>query len=333
MYRALNSKLYVDTVDWRPTASVESLRLRAQMLTNIRRFFAERNIWEVETPLLSQHTVTDTHIESFKTVYRKNGISQHYYLQTSPEYAMKRLLAAGSGAIYQICKAFRNAENSGRHNPEFSILEWYRPNFNHHQLMSEVEELIADILKTPTAKRISYSELFQRHLKIDPHLVSIDTLQQLCRDNVNLSQSTLTTIEKDDCLDLLMSHIIEPTLGFNQPIFIYDYPASQAALSVIRHEHPPVAERFELYIQGIELANGFNELTNAKEQIQRFQHNLIQRKQQNYPTVEIDPYLIAALQHGLPPCAGVALGLDRLFMLALGVKNIQKTLTFCWDKA
>lgn len=317
---------------WKPSASQTTLRLRADILSRIRQFFAERKILEVETPLLSHATVTDKHIHSFHTDYcfETPHRKQTLYLQTSPEFGMKRLLAAGSGDIYQLCKAFRNQGETGRlHNPEFTLLEWYRLGFNHHDLMDEIEILLKTILNYSSAKRFSYANLFQHYLQIDPHRASIATLKQAINYyKIDIENVSSMELDKDDCLNILMTHIIEPQLP-DHPLFIYDFPLSQAALARVRLGNPPLAERFEVYVQGIELANGFHELCDAKEQRQRFINDLSQRnKAAYYPPPPIDERLLAALEQGLPPCAGVALGVDRLIMLAAKKTSIKEVLAF-----
>lgn len=305
---------------WKPTAPLSNLRLRADLFSRIRQFFAERDILEVDTPLLCQHTVTDLHIDSFK--------AESYYLQTSPEYAMKRLLAAGSGSIFQICKAFRNNESGHQHNPEFTMLEWYRLGFNHHNLMDEMDELLQAVLDAPRAERISYQQLFLDEFGIDPHACDLHSLQQCAIDRKVVLTNPIN--DKDTLLQLLLNHFIEPKLGINAPTFIYDFPASQAALAKI---NAGKAERFEVYIQGTEIANGFHELTNTKEQLQRFQHEQDRRKEINRTVPAIDQRLIKALEHGLPDCAGVAVGLDRLLMILANTKNIADVIAFPWDRA
>ena len=297
---------------WRPTASVENLKKRAEIIAKIRNFFAKRNILEVETPLLSHATVTDVHLHSLKT-------TNNLYLQTSPEYAMKRLLAAESGSIYQICKAFRDDESGRLHNAEFTMLEWYRVGFTHHDLMDEMEELLQDVLKYPKAERHSYQEIFEKFLQINPHAINIEELQN-CAHKYKID---LQIDDKDTLLQLLMSEVIEPKL--KNIVFVYDYPKTQAALAKIRGE---VAERFEVYVDGIELANGFHELQDAKEQRERFLNDLKKREKLSYPQIPIDENFLAALEHGLPACSGVALGIDRLVMLALNVDYIDRTISF-----
>ena len=320
--------------DWRPNATPETLIIRARLLQRIRAFFQTRNVLEVETPLLSRAAVTDPHIESF--VVRDPHAAMPRYLHTSPEFAMKRLLAAGSGPIYQVCKVFRQGEAGRQHNPEFSMLEWYRPGFDHLQLMAEVETLLRELLEGYLALadtlQLSYQEAFQRYAGFDPLSVSVTELQ-LTVQQFGIEVSGLDAHHKDPWLDLLLSHVVEPALPQDRPVFIYDYPASQAALARIRPAEPPLAERFELYLGGMELANGFHELTDAVEQRQRFAADLAYRQESELPRVPMDERLLAALAAGLSPCAGVALGLDRLVMLAAGAKSIAEVLTFADDRA
>ncbi len=319
---------------WWPTASLSMLRCRAKLLSDIRDFFAGRQILEVETPLLSQASVTDPHLHSFQTQYCLDNKKQQQtlYLQTSPEFAMKRLLAAGSGPIYQISKAFRNQGESGRyHNPEFSLLEWYQPGYDHHQLMDEVEALLKKLLVCDPVQRFSYAEIFQRYLNIDPHQLSLKNVKQLtARLDLATENLGLNTIE--DYLNFLMSHIIEPQLP-KQLVFIYDYPVSLAALAKIRSDTTPVAERFEVYLNGIELANGFHELSDANEQRLRFQNDLNTRARHGYSPVPIDEHLLAALTHGLPDCSGVALGIDRLLMLMAKANKLSEVISFPIQRA
>lgn len=317
-------------LSWHPSATLEALRLRADILATIRQFFAKRQVLEVETPLLCQTSVTDPFIHSLP-VFPSLTKTHPYFLQTSPEYAMKRLLAAGSGAIYQICKAFRQEELGRFHNPEFSLLEWYRPGFNHYQLMDEVDELLQIILKVKSAEKISYESLFQTKCHINPHTISLEKLKACCKqysiyfennDNDNDNDN------KDTWLNLLLSHYIEPTLGEDRPCFIYDFPPSQAALAKIQQTPIPRAARFEVYFRGIELANGFYELQDAKEQRSRFIKNNQDREQLGHTPMSIDELFLAALEAGLPDCSGVALGIDRLMMLAAKTNHIADILSF-----
>lgn len=309
---------------WLPTASIENLKHRAVILKKIRDFFATRNVLEVDTPLLGTTTASDPHITSIRVDDR--------YLQTSPEFAMKRLLSAGSGSIYQICKAFRDDEVGRLHNPEFTILEWYRPGFNHLDLMQEMDELLQIILNTKPADKFSYQELFAQFLKINPHHASFTELKQ-CAEKNGVQYAESIHDDKDDWLHLLMTHCIEPNIGKEKPVFIYDYPASQAALAQIRPGNPTVAERFEVYFHGVELANGYHELADSKEQRQRFLADNKKRAQLGFDTVPVDEKLLAALAHGFPECAGVALGVDRLIMLAMQAESISNILSFNWQNS
>jgi lysyl-tRNA synthetase class 2 len=317
------------TPAWRPTASLDALQVRAEILASLRAFFADRGVLEVETPLLSAATVTDLHLRSLSL--RVGGDDgQTMYLQTSPEFAMKRLLAHGSGPIYQISKAFRDAEAGRRHNPEFTILEWYRPGWDHHRLMDEIDELLAAVLGSSPAERLGYAEAFTRHAAIDPHRASRGDLERRVRD---LGVRGVTDLDRDDLLNLLLSHVVEPGLGRGCPTFIHDFPASQAALARIRPGDPPLAERFEVFVEGVELANGYHELTDPSEQRRRFEADLAGRRRRGLPEVPIDHRLLAALEAGLPECAGVALGVDRLVMLKAGANDISDVIAFPIDRA
>lgn len=319
--------------DWQPSASIETLKLRAGILSQIREFFDERGVLEVETPLLSHASVTDPYIQSIPALFQShpNQLPHRYYLQTSPEYAMKRLLAAGSGPIFQITKAFRQGEVGHLHNPEFTLLEWYRPGFNHHDLMNEVDELLQSLLNTQSAERISYQEAFETLLNINPHLTNLTTLKHCADEHGIILEDEPTDI--DTWLQLLMSHCIEPKIGQDKPCIIYDFPAEQAALARLITSEPPVAARFEVYYKGIELANAFYELQDAHTQRKRFEANLEKRKQLKLDLPPIDENLLASLDAGLPDCSGIALGIDRLVMLALNQTNIQTVLSFDFSRA
>lgn len=313
---------------WQPCASIDTLTARASILKQIRNFFDSRGLLEVETPLLSHTSVTDPYIESIPAYCPKN---KRRYLQTSPEYAMKRLLAAGSGAIFQITKAFRQDEAGQHHNPEFTMLEWYRPDFTHHDLMDEVDALLTLVLNTAPAERQSYTEAFQSLLHIDAHHATIDELKCCAKKHgVNISGEIN---DRDTWLQLLMSHVIEKQTGQTRPFFIYDFPVTQAALARIQSTQPPVASRFEVYYKGIELANGFHELQDASEQRKRFENNLIARESLALDPLPIDELFLASLEHGLPNCSGVALGIDRLVMLATCKQSIAEVLSFTVENA
>jgi lysyl-tRNA synthetase class 2 len=318
---------------WQPSASLENLRIRAHVLKTIRDFFSTRGVLEVETPLMCHTSVTDTFIQSIPAFFQAlpHEKEQRYYLQTSPEYAMKRLLAAGSGAIYQISKAFRQGEIGRFHNPEFTMIEWYRPGFNHHGLMDEVDELLQLILKKPAAERKSYAQVFREYLQINPHEESMENLIACAKTHHLTIASDIT--DRDTWLQVLMSECIEPRIGQDRPCFIYDFPVSMAALSRIKPGNPPVASRFEVYFRGIELANGFHELQDANEQCNRFLKNQEERKNLGLTDMAIDELFLQALSHGLPDCSGVALGIDRLIMLATESQKIADVLSFDFSRA
>ena len=324
---------------WRPSADLATLRLRAELLARIRAFFAARGVLEVETPMLSAAAITEPNLASFSTVYSGPGsrYGQRLYLHTSPEFPMKRLLAAGSGCIYQIARVFRDGEAGGRHNPEFTLLEWYRVGFDHHRLMDEVAELVTELLTGRLAlaepERLSYQELFQRHLDLNPHQARLAELAACAEARGVPIPPGMPADDADPWLDLLLTHGIEPKLGRGRLTFVYDYPASQAALARLRPGEPPVGERFELYLNGVELANGFHELGDAGEQRRRFEAENAARRALDLPVMPMDENLLAALEAGLPDCAGVALGFDRLVMLAAGKTALAEVLAFPFERA
>jgi len=317
-------------VDWLPSASLQNLQQRAHALATIRQFFLERDVLEVETPLLASSTVSDVYIESIAAEVNDGNASQQNFLQTSPEFFMKRLLASGSGSIYQIAKAFRQEEKGTRHNIEFTLLEWYRLSYSLDQLMTELEHLVQEILDCGPILRFSYREIFQQHLQIDPHEITLVELQQLASTEVDLSGKNLS---KTDYLQLLLSNSIEPQL----PPFciIYDYPKEQAALSTLAVDEQGivVAKRFELFGHGMELANGYFELSDAAEQRVRFEADNAARKEKGLQIHDADEKLIAALESGLPSCSGVAVGVDRLLMLLVDAKNISEVISFDSERA
>jgi lysyl-tRNA synthetase class 2 len=321
--------------DWRPTASLDTLKLRARMLARIREFFAHRAVLEVDTPILSATGIPDPHLRSLATRYAGPGAARGrtMYLHTSPEFAMKRLLASGSGSIYQLCKVFRDNEAGRLHNPEFTMLEWYRVGCDHRALMSEVAELVTGLLSAhiPLAatEALSYREAFQRHAGIDPHRAGHGQFAACAaRHGIHPPEDLAGLHDAALWRDLLLSHVVEPRLGAGRLTFVYDYPASQAALARVRPGDPPLASRFELYVNGIELANGFHELADPAEQRTRFERQSHARAAAGLPAVPLDERLLAALTEGLPDCAGVALGFDRLVMLAAGAKNLEEVIAF-----
>ena len=327
-----------DPADWRPTASLEALRFRARLVSGVRAFFAQRGVLEVETPYLSAATVTDPHLHSIPA----EVAGRRVYLQTSPEYAMKRLLAAGAGPIFQLARAFRDGEAGRRHNPEFTLLEWYRPGYDHHRLMDEVEELLAEVLPAgrtgarggEPAERLTYAEAFRRHAGVDPLEASVEDLAAAARERSGGSVPDLGS-DRDAWLDLLMATAVEKHLGRGHPTFVHDFPAAQAALAKIRDDGDghPVAERFELFVEGTELANGFHELSDPREQRERFERDLVRRRERGLPEPPVDERFLAALEAGLPECAGVALGVDRLVMVAGGFGEIAEVVAFSLDRA
>ncbi len=317
----------MSAASWRPTAAAATLRLRAELLAEIRRFCAERGLLEVETPALSTAGVPDLALEQM-TVQAAGLGNELYYLQTSPEYAMKRLLAAGSGDIYQICRVFRDGELGRWHEPEFTLLEWYRLGWDEDQLMAEVESLLVTLLQphrrlAPTV-RMSYQDAFRDFLRVEPLAADAELRAALAREAIDIPADT----GGDSLLDLALSHVIVPRLDPHAISFIYDFPASQAALARIKSQEPPVAARFEAFSGGIELANGFGELTDVAEHRRRFDKDLALRDRGGRHRPPSDERFLEALRHGLPPCAGVAVGVDRLVALAAGLTDIAATISF-----
>jgi lysyl-tRNA synthetase class 2 len=311
------------STDWRPGASPSLLRARAEMLEKVRGFFRECNVLEVETPLLCQAPVTDPSIEPLSVAGR--------YLQTSPEYAMKRLLAAGSGAIFQVCKAFRGGESGTLHNPEFSLLEWYRPGFDQKQLMNEVRSLVELFLPGRSWSSVSYRDVFLSSVEVDPWLASEAELEACARQALEVD---FPEASRDEWLDLLMSHLLQPQLASAGMVFVYDYPPSQAALARVRQERDIcVSERFELFADGIELANAYVELTDPGELAVRFATDNAVLESRGESARMVDQRLLDAVEAGLPECSGVALGLDRLLMLSTGCGSIEEVLAFDWKRS
>jgi elongation factor P--(R)-beta-lysine ligase len=314
--------------DWGPAADNEAIRARARMLRGIRAFFDAREVLEVETPLLASFGASDPHIGNL--VVQEDA---QRYLQTSPEYAMKRLLAADIGDIYQITRAFRPAETGRLHNPEFTILEWYRLAMDHQALMLEVDALLSQLFEGrlhQQAALLSYQQVFQEQLGLDPLSCEIQALEGKARELDVMPESSL---DRDGLLDLLMSLVIVPALPGGRLTFIHDWPVSQAALARRLPDQPGCAARFEVYCGGLELANGFWELSDAKEQARRFEADNRMRLSLGLPEVPADTYLLSAMQSGLPDCAGVAVGLDRVLMLMLDRSSISDVLCFPWDRS
>lgn len=305
------------------------------MLQGIRAFFAERDVLEVDTPVLSAAAITEPHLQSFYTRY----LDQRYFLHTSPEFFMKRLLASGSGDIYQICKVFRDDEQGRHHNPEFSMLEWYRLGFDHHRLMDEMEQLLKQLADISFSKihwhavtRLSYQQAFIAAMGIDPLAANAGDIKQAAQQQGIEIPQGMNEDDKNMWLDWLMTQKIAPSFSKTGFTFLFDYPASQAALARVSKNDPRVAHRFEVFFGELELANGFYELTNAAEQRQRFETENMLRSQRGLKAVPIDENLLAALESGLPDCAGVAIGLDRLLMVLLGEIHISEVIGFSVDK-
>lgn len=316
---------------WQPAAPLENLRRRAALLADIRRFFSERQVLEMDVPILSRRATSDPHIDSITA----NCSGEPAYMATSPEFGLKRLVAAGIGDCYYLGKAFRNGEAGGRHNPEFSMLEWYRVGWDDHRLMIEVGELLSWVLRIPQVHSYSYRALFLQHVGLDPHRASFAELKDAVARVLELS---FEPAGRDECLDLLMSHHIEPQMdgdGGDRITLVYDFPATQAALARVEEDElgVPVARRFEAYVKGMELANGYWELTDAPEQQRRFEADHRFREAQGKPVYPFEERLVQALEAGLPNCAGVALGFDRLLMLACGARRIDEVIAFPIDRA
>lgn len=318
--------------NWKPSASIALLKQRAKILAELRAFFAKRNVLEVETPALSQAANTDPYIESFSLDKGQR------FLHTSPEYAMKRLLAAGSGDIYQICKVWRDEEAGSYHNPEFTLLEYYRVGFSYQQLMQELECLLMGLLMhKKKANYYRYQQLFIELLQLDPHKANHSTLIDCAREKIPaLEIGDASSWQKQDVLDVLLTHCIEPSFAKDCLTFVYDYPVTQSALANVREAtqtEVAVAERFEVYCGSVELANGYQELTDASKNAQVIETELQQRKQQQQKAFPKDECFLQAMAAGMPSASGVAIGLDRLLMCAADQKKIQQVISFSWDRA
>ncbi|MDV3238952.1 MAG: EF-P lysine aminoacylase GenX [Gammaproteobacteria bacterium] len=318
--------------DWRPSAALDTLRLRARLLARVREFFAARGVLEVETPMLSAAATPAPHLDSFAVAYHGPHAppSGRLYLHTSPEFPMKRLLAAGSGSIYQLCRVFRDGEAGARHNPEFTLLEWYRVGFDLPRLIDEVETLLRAVLtglrELPQAELRSYRDLFREYAGVDGLAAGAAELRACLERYGHRPPPGMPDDDPDPWRDLLLTHVIEPQL--RGLVFVSGYPASQASLARIEAGDPPVAARFECYLDGVELANGFYELGDAAEQRRRFEAENAARAAAGRPTLPPDERLLAALEAGLPDCSGVALGFDRLVMHAVGAERIDAVLAF-----
>ena len=318
--------------DFSPTASRECLRLRAELLRRLRAFFHERGFLEVETPLLSADVVVDRHLDPFYATLapdpRLPEQGRRLWLQTSPEFAMKRLLASGYEAIYQVTRSFRNGEQGDLHNPEFTIAEWYRVGDSFAECMSFASELCESLLGRGPAERVSYAEAFGRYVGLDPHAAETAELISKAQQESLSAPASLSTEDRDGWLDFLLVELVQEQLGRERPTLLYRYPASQAALAQVTADSPPVAERFELYIDGIELANGYHELLDAEELSRRNRHANAARLADGKPPLPEESRLLAAMRSGLPDSCGVALGFDRLVMVAAGAKTLAEVIAF-----
>ncbi|HUT09647.1 MAG TPA: EF-P lysine aminoacylase EpmA [Thermoguttaceae bacterium] len=321
--------------DFRPTAGRENLRLRAGLLRRTREFFDRHGFLEVETPILSADTVVDRHLDPFQLEVSdpSGGLQRPRWLQTSPEFAMKRLLAAGFEAIYQITRVFRQGEQGPLHNPEFTMVEWYRAHDGLDEGMQLTGDLCDALLQRGQAERLTYAEAFRQYVGLDPHTAETGELLSAVHGHGIVAPESLSPEDRDGWLDLLLVERVQPNLGRTRPVILYDYPASQAALARIRPDDPPVAERFELYVSGVELANGFHELLDPEELLQRNAAANARRRADGKPPLPEQSRLIAAMRSGLPAAVGVALGFDRLVMLSAGAKSLAEVMAFPFDRA
>jgi lysyl-tRNA synthetase class 2 len=307
----------------------EALHLRARLYASLRAFFAERGVAEVETPILSRAGNTEPNIDGFSTTFTGpvGAGPRQRFLRTSPEYPLKRLLAGGFGDCYELGRVFRNGEAGASHNPEFTMLEWYRVGFDHRRLMLECAQLVRAALalveRDAEVTAFSYREWFRRGLGIDPFMAD----ERMLREPLQEFRIDSDGLTRDDWLDLLVTHRLQPALPNGAITMVYDFPASQCSLARIRPGQPPVAERFELYLGRQELANGYHELNDATEQRARFEHDNARRRARGQPELPLDENLLAVLDR-LPDCAGVALGVDRLLMGLLGTTDIRGVLAF-----
>ena len=318
---------------WQPTASLATLQLRASMLSQARLYFSQQDVMEVETPMLSPYAVSDINIESISAVLQLNPATP-YFLHTSPEFCMKRLLAAGSNDIYQLGKVFRDGEDGSRHQPEFTMAEWYRRNFSFEQIIDDTVNFIRFVIGENNAltgpDRISYREAFKTYTGIDPCTADLSLLARTAGDNHHLNPAIDT--DRSDWLDLILCRFVAPEFSKERITVLHHYPADQAALSRVNPDDPLVADRFEIFYGELELANGYVELSDADEQRQRCLDDQETRRAAGRVQRPLDQDLIAALHKGLPPCAGVAVGFDRLVMIAAGVQNIRDVISFAYNK-
>jgi len=320
---------------WEPACDINYLRIRAQMMSKIRCFFEDRAVLEVETPLLCSATGTDPQLDFFSSYFHSEPDNIELFLQTSPEFAMKRLLAAGSGSIYQLCKAFRNGELGRYHNPEFSILEWYRVDFNLNQLMDETADLIVELLgiSAESISKISYKELFEKVTGLNPLFFNQKEYVEYAENNKIKDAILLCGDDHSMWLDFIFSYKIQPALKEQTLCMVYGYPAIQSSLARINQSDSSVADRFEVFIKGIEVGNGFFELADAVEQERRFDQENSARQIKKLRTINKDEKFLDALRYGLPDCSGIALGIDRLLMSIGDVNSLNDVMAFPFNRA
>ncbi|MEN6449849.1 MAG: EF-P lysine aminoacylase EpmA [Thermoguttaceae bacterium] len=322
--------------DFLPTASLKNLRLRAQLLRRLREFFDERGFLEVETPVLSADTVVDRHLDPFSVVVQPASASRaekRYWLQTSPEFGMKRLLVAGATAIYQVTRAFRQDEQGPLHNPEFTMVEWYRVGDRLAEGMQLLSDLGETLLGRGPAERLTYREAFCRYAGFDPHTITNESLVATVKAAGIDAPASMSPDDRDGWLDLVLVDRVQPRLGEERPAILHDFPASQAALARVRPDDPPVAERFELYVAGMELANGYHELLDPAVLRDRNAQSNQLRRADGKPSLPEDSRLLSAMDAGLPPSTGVAMGFDRIVMLAAGAQRLDEVIAFPFDRA
>ncbi len=320
--------------DFGPSATIEVLKKRSDLLQQVRAFFLERDFMEVDTPMLSADTVVDRYIEPISVSINANGNHKPMFLQTSPEFAMKRLLAGSAKRIFQLGKAFRNGECGRQHQPEFTMLEWYRTGDSYEQGRQLLDEFVQSILRVPPALQLTYREALIRFAEIDPYTEdSLQLQRSLSSLGIEISSAD-GEVDRDNLLNLALSQLVEPKLKHEPSVIIYDWPATQSALAKVRNDNRfAVAERFEIYVNGMELANGYHELTDANELATRNDKVNRQRLNDGGQELPVESRMLRAMQSGLPESCGTALGFDRLLMLKIGEDDIRNVVPFDFDRA
>ena len=318
--------------DHRPTASLAMLKQRSDLLRRLREFFWKRDFVEVQTPVLSADTVVDRYIEPISVELELSGQTRQLWLQTSPEFLMKRLLSDGATAIFQIGPAFRAGEAGSRHNPEFTMVEWYRVGDSYQQGRDLLSDFCVEIMNTPTPRQLTYRDALREYAQVDPFQTSDEDLRQALRP-LDIKAESVLECDRDNLLNMVLAFGVEPKLGMDQPEIVFDWPASQAALAKIRDSANPVAERYELYWNGIELANGYHELTDADELESRNRKVNQLRVAEGNRELKVESRLLNAMRRGLPECCGVAVGFDRLLMALSRAESIDRVMPFPIDRA